>query len=1440
MTDTITEKVIWTLCPNGRDASGRLHLSAFIAPRLTVMPGPETTLNTATAWQNWPSVLKTCEISVIVPGAADAPRPVKHHRDSHSVEPSPDVYAALFPAGTPVISYNTHTLDSLKAATILSYPVKVLADHIETFYKAMASSPVESMPKATALAGAGWPGYRTPKQRRQEDGRKKATQAQRIDALGKRMAKGPITDPELALEAFSLYHAPLQVETTMTQQHFMPVPPHTPKATPAKPGVAVHPHDASWPGYIHPHALPADLAKVTDFHKIAAGLSNYYQLSRLCGFVIDLVMEASDAAGLSETTPLAFRVKRNKVVDPADVCAVTECVIGPQRFEARGSDERYEAGFLKLHEAGYDLVQLDVDGAAHKAVALGSSLERMTATAFNDDGGDTMRQDDMQTSTPSLRSAGLMVAKSGRGGDVKDRAQRNSDLNGVSVPDLIFADLLRGYRADILDLDGPDAQWRSLHRRNIAYTFRTTISNLDDKLGWKVKDGVTVGVSPVEEGVISTSVGSSADGTVSGVFTLHEGLFVWRGWSLSAPEPFKLLRHKADKTKDPEDHASMIGENTAEIPKDLPLQTVFTVAHDPHGSLPKLRFGHRYSVRLRAVDLCGNSRTLGADAPAVARTEPVTYNRYEPIESPVVTLVGKVDPGDASCHWRDAEVPLQGESMTVMALRTRNAAYDDPKAPMDAPAVRRNLWPPRVTQRFAEQHGVLDDAHGSLRPELYEMLCKTDSAFAEALVPLSDAIKGPVPITDTYNGRTTHYAVSNADARIPYLPDPLALGVKARLRGIGDSDWKDAEVYFFDNNKDKLESAAMRLWDVKGPYAGGITIEGREDGEFGFKDGVLTVPMKRGSRQRLRLSCMVPASKIELMALWKLIESGKSSDDIRKRIQDGRHWMFTPWREIELVHAVQKPLEMPGFISLTSSKAFGATDVGMTLVTPVDGPSTVRLDVNAKWNEPDDNSVAVDVKNQPVNRPHSAQIVQLPITRGTSLGGGSISRPITQHFHDTRARRVTYTIDAISRFREFFELPLRDSDTDMKITSDDKTQWVKSSARPPAPAVLYAIPTFGWFNETGDVNASRRTGGIRVWLDRPWLATGYNEMLAVILPDEPGGNIDKSDGAANLPFVTQWGRDPIWLSSEISTNSPARRDFPLAKFKGPITHPGAGLPDAEGKIDGDFLTTGLQVPKQDGAFAVAPHEVGFDAERQLWYADIAVDIPKGSYFPFVRLAVARYQPMSLTAGDADAAFPAGETNLHLSTPVTCDFMQITPDRVAVIVPVKNNAFRVVVYGDSPKPEPNDGSPKTWPTFITVRTQVRDEKADPVTGWVDQDGKPKTGSGPIIVDTKADTSAQDARAAAVRLMQRDLDEPLNAHRGMMAAGGAVKRPDGILRAVMAPAVLFDEVVFAPVPPDGGRRRVLITESEMYTHMPAGNHEEDPIYLTRVVYAEGLEF
>lgn len=66
------------------------------------------------------------------------------------------------------------------------------------------------------------------------------------------------------------------------------------------------------------------------------------------------------------------------------------------------------------------------------------------------------------------------------------------------------------------------------------------------------------------------------------------------------------------------------------------------------------------------------------------------------------------------------------------------------------------------------------------------------------------------------------------------------------------------------------------------------------------------------------------------------------------------------------------------------------------------------------------------------------------------------------------------------------------------------------------------------------------------------------------------------------------------------------------------------------------------------AFDVKP-----DISRQLWYCDIEME-SGNAYFPFVRLALARYQVNSIRGA-------------HLSPVVLADFAQLVPDRTASVV-----------------------------------------------------------------------------------------------------------------------------------------------------------------------------
>ena len=113
-------------------------------------------------------------------------------------------------------------------------------------------------------------------------------------------------------------------------------------------------------------------------------------------------------------------------------------------------------------------------------------------------------------------------------------------------------------------------------------------------------------------------------------------------------------------------------------------------------------------------------------------------------------------------------------------------------------------------------------------------------------------------------------------------------------------------------------------------------------------------------------------------------------------------------------------------------------------------------------------------------------------------------------------------------------------------------------------------------------------------------------------------------------YTTQWGMDPIWLSQP-PTGDVVTSMFPdAASIRHQLT-----LAEASGML-----------------VSVAGHEVHFDPDRKLWYSDITVNMGD-AYFPFMRLALARFQPQSIQ-------------NAHLSRIVLSDFIQPVPDRVAAV------------------------------------------------------------------------------------------------------------------------------------------------------------------------------
>jgi hypothetical protein len=866
-------------------------------------------------------------------------------------------------------------------------------------------------------------------------------------------------------------------------------------------------------------------------------------------------------------------------------------------------------------------------------------------------------------------------------------------------------------------------------------------------------------------------------------------------------------------------------------------------------------------VRVRLADLAGNSAPFAADGITVddAVSAPVIYRRYEPVESPALALVRGTG---------GLETPAEGESMARAAIRTFNDTPAKNTVPISDRA-RRHIVPPRVTHRFAETHGVMDTTAGTVDPGAYGMLKAKDTSLDEEEVPSIDDA-----------ATTVSYAAADEGFTLPYLPDPLAIGVAFKVSGLpGVDPQKVYPVSYYDTGF-AYTPAKKPDWPNAKPFTIVISEKGPVEPHFDAQFREFRITLAKGERARVRVSSILPTVAIPAMAVWQmLLERNPSQADITRigtDVATGQHWMFTPWRTVELVHAVQKPLITPAQEQpISVDRALGSIHAVPTLVLALHSKSTAKIDVNATWVEPDDNPAALvslppgytgnkprypGPAGQPDLTPddpgvtnHAARAFEVKLARLAAPAnvytvGGPLDpnadvdkRP--QHvFGDTHYRRVVYEVDATTRFREFMPRAIAADPTQLTVSSpegDPKgVAWIPNAAPPPPPKVLYVVPTFGWGESgvAGQARSWRAGGGLRVYLDRPWFTTGFPEMLAVVLPPGPVFHNWAAYGEAQAlpPYVTQWGADPVWANGRVDTVAPQPDAFPLARWRAPIPFDGTSFPAEEGTSlpPGDFPVTGLRTPEMletpdvdpasPGELSVAPHAVGYDSERQLWYADIVVR-PGEAYFPFIRLALARYNPVSVPGA-------------HLSSVVMAEFVQLTPDRLATVTQNGGNAH-VAVYGTGAATSSNAG-PIGGLFELAVETLA--PGADPDLGWRRAPGRPTIGVADASADPAPPTLFGPTGGGAGLLKQQTAPLANAGAAAKLVASGdyatLLKQP-ALLAAVAPPFLWQGDIAVPPVTP-GTRMRLVVTESEVFQTAERSN-DGTTFSGSRVVYVETFE-
>jgi hypothetical protein len=1008
-----------------------------------------------------------------------------------------------------------------------------------------------------------------------------------------------------------------------------------------------------------------------DFHELMSMLSSHPDLYPKVGLVFDLRVIAPIDLSMRKLGRVAAKITWRLALSQApsnrypltayEVFSAPNNIPSPRflpcsRTDANAGgttqyDDVVRHGTLEISDPNrFHIQTMDTHGDYFKGQAVQSNEESTSPDRRN-----TEREE----AIPKLRSCGLALVKDNRKAKVEAVASRNAKLQADLEADkrvTFFAeDLTLGYRVDVFTVephkDVSKGSWNSLCLRSTVYELITPGEN-NNWTPKKVAESSPISNAEKDrqigayerlcrkriEGIVQASASRAADASNS-EFQLLETVTRWENWSLAAPVPIKNPALPAyDSTRKP-----------------LRLRATHSVSR----SLPRLKFGNRYYLRCRAAFLDGSGLSMDeCDSTSSklgdASGAPFPFKRLESIDSPVVLLDEPIKP---------SETP--GDQLAHLVLRSNDESTS------------RHVVPPRVSPNMALLHGFFDQ---SRKGAFTDYIWNTDGTFASVCQFNGQAdCKNRTSSGADGNAIFKPFPGSHLEVRHPYLPDPAARRLQITLLHRRSTSTDVAvEIYDFYSSQDNWPEADSLEVQLEGPKEGQT-----QDAvlELNQAENSVKVSLKEG-----RMASLILTPTLEGVNLRgiPLIENFKFSGDLAKRMGASQrqlpnlnlHWLLVAQVKLDLVNAVQKPLEVPNLESITiTSQLPSSNSVQLKASVIVDPDSTGQIDISATWTDKSDDISRCDTTNgtpedpRVTSRAHVlSQKVELP--EFETPGERNVSVAVDHLIGDTKYHAIKYSVSGKCRFAPYYSdyqsviASPRNEQLSAKFTAvgggkekkdkiEDLPIYVCNRGIPDVPKILYMVPIFRWdLAETERGRKHRRYGGgLRVYMDPQWYSSGDGELLAVVLAERP---FSLPSDAGTL--VTQWGIDPLWEGNALP-QPPTPNDF--EGEAGFVRH-------CENKSTEEKSLPGLEPAEYPGLKVTA---LGFspkvDCERKLRYCDVIMR-PQGAYYPFVRFALARFQPNSIAGA-------------HLSKIVTADFMQLAPDRW-VVTYFRKHKLQVYVYG----------------------------------------------------------------------------------------------------------------------------------------------------------------
>jgi hypothetical protein len=470
---------LWTALPNGlveREGQPHLRLSVHVAPQLETDEG--NSLDLFPDWLSWTDTLAAISSFTVrfgsgaeLPAVLDDPGILR-----------PDIWAALFKPDTFLRPFE---FQDWRGRLVISYPTSRVLNYIKNKYQTVGFLTPNDLPEHDQEGGY-YP-YEFNEMLNDLSFPWDRQRANRLRAILPRRRPGPGTifgqagpidldGDGIPDDVAGLTLAAPEPADDFSRVKLFHYPPEKFQLT----------DEEEQERYGRPYKpLPDEFSDYLDFHQAVASLGDYPALMRMVGLVFDLVIPADQVSpneNLVQVIPAwehsdsAIRFDHDNASTSPLTAFLRDDSVGRFTARPRSSDvgPHIFDGFLELSQPDYDLIQVDVDGAALKLInEANTETQRMTRR-----GADAPDNVAMTT----LRSAGLSLNRTDRAYDVYDHFYQTADNHGrltsASRVILYAEDLLRGYRVDIWDT--ASGQWHSLCRRIGQYVIEGTGITLAD------------------------------------------------------------------------------------------------------------------------------------------------------------------------------------------------------------------------------------------------------------------------------------------------------------------------------------------------------------------------------------------------------------------------------------------------------------------------------------------------------------------------------------------------------------------------------------------------------------------------------------------------------------------------------------------------------------------------------------------------------------------------------------------------------------------------------------------------------------------------------------------------------------------------------------------------------------------------------------------------